>query len=745
MNGATEATLAELLAVAKTMNVNVEKLQSLMGGSGGVSSGMGNLAQNTNKASSALGGLANSASNLVSGALNIMGNILGKVVGGFTDTVKNLYNFGKAAAMGTAKLSDFYNAFKDLPFFIGNVAGLFADIIRYSEDLLEVYRNLTQVGASFGGDLMAMRQAAARSGLSMEEFSSIVSSNSQLFATMGANVQAGINKFTEASARLMGPGSPYARSILELGVTARDAAGYLTTVIAGQGQMGKTGALSADQLAKATQSYILELDALSKITGMRKDQIDAEVKKTEADQVWQVFLDSLNPQEQKNVQAALKVAAAGGAASLENFKNQIRGIDAPTSKLTENLAITTGGLSMLSGEQVRALKNAKNENAATEGMIAIQGRQAVAVKGYADKMGTALQTIAGDMLDQNMLRIGRSVITAGGDYVKAYNAAKKQAEDQAKGPAGALAKAQQDIKNFGNAIVNAVTTVIAPFTGHLANFAGAINETITTFMGSAGFKNAITAVAAWFDETFKLLKGKSFSEALEVLKSQASKAFEGIWGILGPIWEKTIKPELTSMFNTIVSFLEPYLKKAMDAMFNSISDFIYEKTGLGEKSTDRIQRQATEETAYYQSWLEDQKKKLGGRGAQQLTLTGWQDMDKQTLFELFKKDYESKGGAGGGRGIFNPTPVTRATGSLGMTGSLFENFGKGTPAMLHGTEAVVTPEQMSGIINNSLVGEVQMLNRLTAEVLRYAKETADHARRNVDATQGLSGNVFPTV
>jgi muramidase (phage lysozyme) len=39
-------------------------------------------------------------------------------------------------------------------------------------------------------------------------------------------------------------------------------------------------------------------------------------------------------------------------------------------------------------------------------------------------------------------------------------------------------------------------------------------------------------------------------------------------------------------------------------------------------------------------------------------------------------------------------PVERATGSLGKTGSLIEDFGKGTPAILHGKEGVITEDQL---------------------------------------------------
>jgi hypothetical protein len=84
----------------------------------------------------------------------------------------------------------------------------------------------------------------------------------------------------------------------------------------------------------------------------------------------------------------------------------------------------------------------------------------------------------------------------------------------------------------------------------------------------------------------------------------------------------------------------------------------------------------------------------------------------------------------------------RATGSLGMTGNLFENWGSGTKVELHGKEAVVTPAQMDSIVNNSMAMGIETLNMQVAELIRTNKEMADYARRNVDATRSLSGDLF---
>ena len=129
----------------------------------------------------------------------------------------------------------------------------------------------------------------------------------------------------------------------------------------------------------------------------------------------------------------------------------------------------------------------------------------------------------------------------------------------------------------------------------------------------------------------------------------------------------------------------------------------------------------------------------------------------------------------------------RATGSLGMTGNLFENFGKGTPMMLHGQEAIVTPAQMSEIMakalkigqqgntdqlkdaiakadqrninekvettapastivattnENILASQLERLNNISTEMLKHMRETAEQSKKNVEATKSLNRNVW---
>jgi hypothetical protein len=88
--------------------------------------------------------------------------------------------------------------------------------------------------------------------------------------------------------------------------------------------------------------------------------------------------------------------------------------------------------------------------------------------------------------------------------------------------------------------------------------------------------------------------------------------------------------------------------------------------------------------------------------------------------------------------------VSRDDGSLGATGQPFEDFGKGTPAMLHGTEGVFKPEQIAGLMSANTAETLRTVaqNLNTAEMVAQLKIIAENSRRTYDAVLGISGDAF---
>jgi hypothetical protein len=105
-----------------------------------------------------------------------------------------------------------------------------------------------------------------------------------------------------------------------------------------------------------------------------------------------------------------------------------------------------------------------------------------------------------------------------------------------------------------------------------------------------------------------------------------------------------------------------------------------------------------------------------------------------------------------------PEEVKRASGSPGIADflsgsnnlmSVFENFGSGTPAILHGMESVIRPEQLNGIINkaagtamSSLSGSMQTA---TSQFAQINPEVFNEMKNQLAALNSLMASHLPDI
>lgn len=775
MNGATEATLQELLDVARRQDAKLAQLIAAMramsaasGGGGG--SGLSGLASAAAaaagplglaaKAASVVAGSFNMLSDLVSGVFAAMGAILGKVVTGLANTAANLFEFAISAAKGSAKLSEFYNAFRDLPFYLGEIASVFAKLTRYSEGLLESYLKMTNSGASFSGNLFQMAQKATQAYMSMDQFTKVVTDNSDYFATMGGNVQRGVDRFVQLQSQFMGPGSRYANAIQGLGISADEAGGYLLSMMKSGVMMSNMEQQNDQKLFAATAQYVQELDALSKITGLQRSQIAEAVAKAEADQMWKNFMEGVtNSDQQAYIKAGLAQAfATGGQGAVEQFKGSVRGLDTPLTALQKSLAVASGGISVQGEDIRRGFAMAKTD---LEGAIGIMTQQQVATARAAGtfakqfgEIGQAADIAKQYNIDASM-NFSRILDSVGGNQKKAFQLAAQQQAQQAGGNAAALLNATKNIQIFGSTLMGLIVTVVEPLTDKLAKWGTKLTEGLPGIV--ARFKEPVDALASWIENVLlkkieaigtwlgtwfsKLKDVKSMSEFFSILGDAFKDAWKNISEELMPLWENTIKPGMISIFESVIDFLEPYMKGALDMLFDQLSYFIYRKTGLGTdpriEAYDRI-------TAEKQKDINDLRTK-----AESELDTAKQKALQDQIARLTKQLADWQVAAGQAKQTTDtPLPNIRrfSEGTLGVTGKLFENFGKGETVELHGDEAVVTPSQMSELNNASLINNLmassQRLNTLTAEVLAVMRDNNDINRKTLTATKSLSGNLY---
>jgi hypothetical protein len=766
MSGASEATLAELLATAETMNVNLGKLIELGGGKA-EDSPYGKLKKESGLVSDAFSMVTAGAKKVVEVGLNLLLKAVGTLVSSMAGLAVNMYQFGKAAIDGKNTLSGFYKQFSGLPY-VGTFFSLMADQVEVQEKLLGHYQNITKVGAAFGGSLTELRMAAQRANLTLDELSKVVSSNSGIFASFGLNINTGVKMFVEAQGKLMGPNSAYGRSIYGLGVTAEEAGGYLATVMEQQVLGGKKNMLTTDQLAARTKDYVFELDALSKLTGIQREKLDEEIKKIQQDELFNQFLETVgDPRIREQVRRqAVEIGILNGQGAKEQFMASIRGVDAALTKSSQDFAVTTRGQSIEHGRQYRQLiyDTSLSEEERQKRMRAITAEGARAVSDTAKTMGTTLTAIpeVAGMFSTQALKFAR-LLEAAGDGPEAFNDAMKQIykeqEKQSKGSAGAMGQAAQSMKMAGTAIFD----IIGAFIGPLAPILKEIASTLTDMLEGAlkgiakplgemtktmleKIKPALQNVADWFGETWRQLSNvQGFDGVVEVLKDRLGGVFDSA--------KKFVLPYIKSAFESMIEFLEPHFEKIIDMIGEQINKFLNKLPGftkfvLGDQvvqdqgkleASNRL-KQAENEKARLEKQLArlDELKKNQENGLTETQNNRAKEIT-QALTEATNNlnDARDKAKAAGVQVTENKT---RHFGTSGVLGMISEP--KDTTVAIQAGERVLNKNET--VEYNSLQDLMQSVNTNLGTMIALQRENNYQNKSSLTAIKDLNGNLFAT-
>lgn len=765
MNGAELAILQDLLTQAGTQTALLQRLVNLTAGGAGGNAG-GGAAGLAGSAASAVGGIrglgtvatvAGVAAKALGVAFNVLSSIVGtagSIIGGFIGHMVNLgenfVEFTKKAMDGRARLSDFIDVFKDLPV-VGKVFSIFSQIAQVGQQYLDLYRRTATVSATFSGSLFDISRLASQAGLGLEQFVNVITQNSEtLAAAGGGNINVGIERFTQASGKLLGPGSSYARGIMGLGFTADQAASGLATVMKMQGISSRENIANSDQLARSTNDYLLNLDMLSKLTGKRRDQVQKEVEEVERDQLWMSFVDGLSKEKRDTYMAAVQAAAPAGKAMVEEVKARLRFLDSPVSEAGENLVSFSNG-AVLNGEALRKGVDGANGDVKKAAMATLEwiGKTATATGKTLD-MFSEQQKATGMLTGQipdSMVYFSRLMKANGNDLTKVLAKIAKDQKDAAGGNAGALGELEMRFTQFGSKVRELLNVALGPFMDRIISLSDTVFTTISNLIRSEEFGKIIKDVADWFDTTFTNLKkawgdGKDYKEkfnnVFKVLGDAMGEAWRAnkniIMNLFGPIissfWKDDVAPMLAGLMESILEFIIGALRKNSAIARLLFGETNAEKLANADKVIEETQKTIAE--------LSKQRSLPESRGYESNY-----DAQIRLLMPALNNALAVRQNILGGT---PGTPVGRASGSLGMTGNLFENWGSGTPATLHGTESVMTPEQMielvSGSANSELLTVLRDLNNTNEQLLLQARITADNSRRTYEAVQGLNPDLF---
>ena len=188
---------------------------------------------------------------------------------GLTDTVGNL---GIAISMMMGPLGLLVGA---VALAIKAVGAYAAAANEMTDKLHKGYQDMAKSGAAAADGMSGLYDDAHKLGLGMNDLSdytSLIAANAKDLTLFAGSVSAGRKQFADLGKTM----EPYREGLMNLGMDQKEineaSMGYLRL----QSRIGQTQNKSVDQLAASTQKYLVEQDALTKLTGMtRKEQEDA--------------------------------------------------------------------------------------------------------------------------------------------------------------------------------------------------------------------------------------------------------------------------------------------------------------------------------------------------------------------------------------------------------------------------------------------------------------------------------------
>lgn len=198
------------------------------------------------------------------------------------------------ATIGIARA--FYRGEGTVSSFTDNLSGKFGvvgDAIagtgRLLDTNIEMFRQLSQVGANFGQSIVQLRQAAAQSALPLDDFSKLVGENSQALAALAGSTTRGAEFIAGLGNALRVDAVP---QLATLGFTVDE---INETLLLNLERQRRTNTFDQNATQFNIDSAIRfgkQLDALAKLTGTQRSELAKQIEAAQSNERFQAFLQN---------------------------------------------------------------------------------------------------------------------------------------------------------------------------------------------------------------------------------------------------------------------------------------------------------------------------------------------------------------------------------------------------------------------------------------------------------------------
>jgi hypothetical protein len=424
------------------------------------------------------------------GLLQGIGNIIGKTL-----------NF--ALSNATPKVTDFTDALSGIPI-IGPIIGA---VGKAMQENIDTFRQLSTVGADFGGGLHTMRKMAAQAGLPLGVFAKAITDNGAALAQLGGSTTAGARIFTAVNKSLQGP---FQQGLARLGFSMEETAELTAGYLAIQTRLGRAQNMNQNELNASTKEHLLQLDMLARVYGMTRQEAQKALAEQVQDKRLKLFYTQIGGINTTSAQfvTALRSASPKISDGLVDLMLN-NGIPSATNEMAKSIALNSPRL-------VRLAQQLRTNSVSQEEANRVIREESVRIQELGTVSGTTqamFANLGSGVFDLNAEIIGLSKF--GAELTQAQ-------KDELK----AKADSARNQLNFDKALLGLrekMYVVLLPLIGFVEQNIGAIITGITKFIeefitimnSEAGFTGALVNAAVKVGEALKPILVAMFDEMLK--------------------------------------------------------------------------------------------------------------------------------------------------------------------------------------------------------------------------------------
>ena len=198
---------------------------------------------------------------------------------------KTFIGLGSAAMRGEGTISSFTDNFKGL----GIIGDSFGYLGQRLDTNIETFRQLSQIGATFGQSIVELRQTAATAALPLDDFAALVRDNSQSLAALFGSTTQGAKGIALLGEAIRTEGID---RLAPLGFTVDEVNETLLLNLERQRRTNMFSRMTDQQRTASAIRFAEELDRLARLTGSQRDELRAQIEQQQSNAKFQAFLQN---------------------------------------------------------------------------------------------------------------------------------------------------------------------------------------------------------------------------------------------------------------------------------------------------------------------------------------------------------------------------------------------------------------------------------------------------------------------